>query len=128
MPDPDKAKVKPVIVPESVTVYLALKDECRKVVGLTSVTQDRNGRNAVNAVYAIEGVGKGTTCKNAWNSEGVDGWRDARSTQPSSALRLACSQALEAMSESTVPPTLPCASGLIAVSHVLAAILVLESR
>ena len=61
MPEPDRAKVKPVTVPARVTVYLAAREECLRVVALEGVTQDKKGRRAVRAVYAISGVGRGTT-------------------------------------------------------------------
>lgn len=50
MPEPDRARLKPVTVPAKVTVYLADKAECRRVVGFAGVTQERNGRKAVKAV------------------------------------------------------------------------------
>lgn len=119
--------MNPVTVPASVTVYLAAREECLRVAGLEGVTQERKGRSAVRAVNAICGVDKGTTWRKAWNSDGAEGCSELSSTHPSSALLLACSQALEATSASTAPPTRPWASGLTAVSQVLTAMLLLES-
>ena len=51
-----------------------------------------------------------------------------KTTQPSSARRLACSQACLASSVSTVPPGRPSISACAAVSHVFTTRLVLASR
>jgi hypothetical protein len=127
MPDVESAKETFVKVPASVKVYVAPSAECREVEALAGVAEERKGLRADRAVYVRGGVDKGRVGRKDGRTEGVESCSDARTMHPSSALLLACSQALLAKSPSIIPPVFPSGPGLAAVSHVLTTRAVLAS-